>query len=103
MSFISFAIRFKLEKDEYGIVDRSKKYAFLDQEFLIDLDEDEIPDVANKLCGDDTFTQNQFIRGVQKIKQEQSKNSQGIIFIDITNEKVNKKVTCNNTDKIERD
>ena len=70
MSFKSFAIRFKLNKNEYGIVQKAKKYKFLDQKWLIGLRPEKIATIAKDLCHDDYILQKQFIKGVKQLKSE---------------------------------
>ena len=60
MSFKLFAIRFNLNKKEYRIFERAKKYPFLNQEYLLSLEENEIPAIAKKFCGDNESFCNQF-------------------------------------------
>lgn len=78
MSFKAFAIRYKLDKEKYGILEKAKKYPFLDQEFLIDSDDEiTISVIARQLCGEDTSLQKRFILGVEQLQKENN-------FIDVS-------------------
>ena len=68
MSGQKFLEENKLDKKEYGMVAIFEKYDFIDEEYLKDIKEEEIPEFSKILCPDDAVVIKQFKRSIKKIK-----------------------------------